>query len=120
VLKIIQPAIIAQAGERAEMVVRKEAVALGRLNERIPSCPSVVRLLDAGTTEYTGRGYTLKLPWLALESVHGGPEGTTLEDRVRRAVRETTFGAGVGSDREIPTKTSSFLRIYFLISFSTI
>lgn len=91
VLKIIQPAIIAQAGDRAEMVVRKEAVALGRINERVPSCPSVVRLLDAGTTEYNARGYSLRLPWLALEYVHGGPEGTTLEDRVARAVRDTGF-----------------------------
>jgi len=91
VLKVIQPSIIAQAGERAEMVVRKEAVALGRINERVPSCPSVVRLLDAGTTEYSGRGYLMKLPWLALEYVHGGPEGTTLEDRVRRSVRQTSY-----------------------------
>lgn len=91
VLKIIQPAIIAQAGDRAEMVVRKEAVALGRMNERVPSCPSVVRLLDAGTTEYNARGYSLRLPWLALEYVHGGPEGTTLEDRVARAVRDTGY-----------------------------
>jgi serine/threonine protein kinase len=91
VLKIIQPAIIAQAGARAEMVVRKEAVALGRINERVPSCPSVVRLLDAGTTEYTARGYSLRLPWLALEYVHGGPEGTTLEDRVSRALRDTGY-----------------------------
>jgi eukaryotic-like serine/threonine-protein kinase len=91
VLKIIQPAIIAQAGERAEMIVRKEAVALGRINERVPSCSSVVRLLDVGTTEYNARGYSLRLPWLALEYVHGGPEGTTLEDRVSRAVRDTSY-----------------------------
>jgi serine/threonine protein kinase len=91
VLKIIQPAIIAQAGERAEMIVRKEAVALGRINERVPSCPSVVRLLDAGTTEYNVRGYSLRLPWLALEYVHGGPEGTTLEQRVARALRDTSY-----------------------------
>ncbi len=91
VLKIIQPAIIAQAGDRAEMIVRKEAVALGRINERVPSCPSVVRLLDAGTTEYSGRGYAMKLPWLALEYVHGGPEGTTLEERVQRTVRDLGY-----------------------------
>jgi serine/threonine protein kinase len=92
VLKIIQPAIIAKAGDVAEMVVKKEAVALGRINERIPPCPSVVRLLDTGTLEYSGRGLKLRLPWLALEYVHGGPEGVTLEERVQRSVRDTGFG----------------------------
>jgi eukaryotic-like serine/threonine-protein kinase len=50
-----------------------------------------VRLLDAGTTEYNARGYSLRLPWLALEYVHGGPEGTTLEERVARAIRDTGY-----------------------------
>src|SRR5689334_3721246 len=91
VLKIIQPNIIARAGDVAEMVVRKEAVALGRINERVPPCPSVVRLLDTGSLEYAGRGFSLRLPWLALEYVHGGPEGVTLEDRVQRTVRDTSY-----------------------------
>jgi serine/threonine protein kinase len=91
VLKIIQPNIIARAGDVAEMVVRKEAVALGRINERVPPCPSVVRLLDTGSLDYVGRGFSLRLPWLALEYVHGGPEGVTLEDRVQNTVRETGY-----------------------------
>jgi serine/threonine protein kinase len=91
VLKIIQPTIIAQAGDRAQLIVQKEAVALGRINERVPPCPYVVRLLDTGSMEYTGRGKALKLPWLALEYVHGGPEGGTLSERVRRCVRDTGF-----------------------------
>jgi serine/threonine protein kinase len=91
VLKIIQPAIIAEAGDLAEMVVKKEAVALGRINERVPPCPAVVRLLDTGTLDYTGPGPALRLPWLALEYIHGGREGVTLEERVQRAVRETGY-----------------------------
>jgi serine/threonine protein kinase len=91
VLKIIQPAIIVKAGNLAEMVIKKESVALGRINERVPPCPSVVRLLDSGSLEYGGRGASMRLPWLALEYVHGGPEGVTLEDRVQHAVRETGY-----------------------------
>ncbi|HEV8551043.1 MAG TPA: serine/threonine-protein kinase [Polyangiaceae bacterium] len=91
VLKIIQPSIIARSGDLAEMVVKKEAVALGRINERVPPCPSVVRLLDTGTLDFPGRGLAIRLPWLALEYVHGGPEGVTLEERVQYSVRETGF-----------------------------
>jgi serine/threonine protein kinase len=91
VLKIIQPAIIAKSGDLAEMVVKKEAVALGRINERVPPCPAVVRLLDTGSLDYSGLGLSLRLPWLALEYVHGGSEGVTLEDRVQGTVRETGY-----------------------------
>lgn len=95
VVKVILPSVIAQAGETARMVVRKEAVALGRLNERVPPSPFVVRLLDIGELEYRGRGSALSLPWLAIEYVHGGAEGATLEERVERSLREagTAFSA---------------------------
>ena len=36
VVKVILPSVIAAGGDTARMVVRKEAVALGRLNERVP------------------------------------------------------------------------------------
>ncbi len=92
VLKVILPNIILQAGETARMIVKKEAVALGRLNERVPPCPFVVRLIDAGSIEYRGRpGQSISLPWLAIEYVHGGAEGATLEERVRRCVRVSGF-----------------------------
>jgi serine/threonine protein kinase len=91
VLKVILPSIILQAGETAQMVVRKEAVALGRLNERIPPCPFVVRLLDVGSIEYRGRGTPIQLPWLAIEYVHGGAEGATLDDRVQASIKSTGF-----------------------------
>ncbi len=99
VLKVIQPAIIAQAGDKALMVVQKEAVALGRINERIPPCPFVVRLLDTGSVDYPGRGPDLQLPWLALEYVHGGPDGATLEERVTKSIAET--GSAFSPERAI-------------------
>jgi len=97
VVKVILPSVIAQAGETARMVVQKEAVALGRLNERVPPSPFVVRLLDVGELEYKRHGATLQLPWLAIEYVHGGVEGATLEERVLGSVRTT--GAGFGPER---------------------
>ncbi len=90
VIKIIQPHIVKDSGERALTIITKEAVALGRLNERVPPTPFVVRLLDTGSLPFaSGRG--LELPWIALEYVHGGIEGATLLDRVRYSVRETGF-----------------------------
>jgi serine/threonine protein kinase len=91
VIKIIQPHIVKDSGERALTIIKKEAVALGRLNERVPPTPFVVRLLDTGMLPFQVLGKSLELPWIALEYVHGGVEGTTLQDRVRYSVRETGF-----------------------------
>jgi eukaryotic-like serine/threonine-protein kinase len=92
VVKVILPTVMQQAGDTARMVVQKEAVALGRLNERMPPCPFVVRLMDVGSLEYHARlGQSMSLPWLAIEYVHGGPQGTTLEERVRRSVEGAEF-----------------------------
>ena len=91
VIKIIQPHIVKDSNERALTIIKKEAVALGRLNERVPPTPFVVRLLDTGTLMFKPFGKGLELPWIALEYVHGGLEGTTLQDRVRYSVRETGF-----------------------------
>src|SRR5450432_1435293 len=71
-----------------ELVAAKEAVALGRLNERLPPTPFVVRLVDSGTVRLAGRSST---PWTAIEYVHGGVEGTSLEDRVTYSVHKTGF-----------------------------
>jgi eukaryotic-like serine/threonine-protein kinase len=84
-LKIINPDIIAVAGEEALLSFRKESVALGRLNEHTPPTPYVVRLLDTGLVATSFRTRKLELPWIALEHVHGGAEGTTLHDRVRHS-----------------------------------
>ncbi|HKY35226.1 MAG TPA: serine/threonine-protein kinase [Polyangiaceae bacterium] len=91
VIKIIQPHIVKDSGERALTIIKKEAVALGRLNERVPPTPFVVRLLDTGTLVFKPFGKAMDLPWIALEYVHGGVEGTTLQDRVAYSVRETGF-----------------------------
>jgi eukaryotic-like serine/threonine-protein kinase len=91
VIKIIQPHVVKDSGERALTIIKKEAVALGRLNERVPPTPFVVRLLDTGDVGFKPFGKALELPWIALEYVHGGVEGTTLQDRVRYSVRETGF-----------------------------
>lgn len=94
VVKVILPSVIAQAGETARMVVQKEAVALGRLNERVPPSPFVVRLIDVGELEFKRHGQSMQLPWLAIEYVHGGAEGATLEERVLASVRTTGFAFG--------------------------
>jgi serine/threonine protein kinase len=91
VIKIIQPHVVKDSGERALTIIKKEAVALGRLNERVPPTPFVVRLLDTGTLAFKPFGKAMELPWIALEYVHGGVEGATLQDRVVYSVRETGF-----------------------------
>lgn len=91
VVKLIQPHIVKDSGERALTIITKEAVALGRLNERVPPTPFVVRLLDTGSLPFAAFGKQLELPWIALEYVHGGLEGVTLADRVGYSVRETGF-----------------------------
>ncbi|EYF04829.1 serine/threonine-protein kinase [Chondromyces apiculatus] len=92
VVKVLRPWFVRKGGATAELIVTKEAVALGRLNEHVPPTPFVVRLLDAGT--YQGElttGEEVGLPWLALEYVHGGAEGTTLAERVGHSLRDTGF-----------------------------
>ncbi len=91
VVKIILPRIVAESGDTALTIVKKEAVALGRLNEQVPPTPFVVRLLETGQVEYEFFARRLFLPWIALEYVHGGVEGTTLEQRVEYSVRATRF-----------------------------
>jgi serine/threonine protein kinase len=91
VVKIILPRIVAESGDTALTIVKKEAVALGRLNEQIPPTPFVVRLLETGQVEYDFFARRIQLPWIALEYVHGGGEGTTLEQRVEYSVRATRF-----------------------------
>jgi eukaryotic-like serine/threonine-protein kinase len=92
VVKVISPRIVIESGDRALTIVKKEAVALGRLNERVPPTPFVVRLMDTGSIDFEIFGRHLRLPWIALEYVHGGAEGTTLEARVEYSVRATGYG----------------------------
>jgi eukaryotic-like serine/threonine-protein kinase len=89
VVKILRPWFVAQWGKTAELIVQKEAVALGRLNERTPPTPFVVRLIDTGAVSLRTRGVEVRVPWLVVEYVHGGIEGTTLSQRVVHAIRTT-------------------------------
>ena len=89
VIKLVRPVFgSGTAGaEAATLLVQKESVALGRLNERVPPTPFVVRFIDTGTTQL----YDRPTPWLALEYVHGGVEGTTLDDRVTYSIAQTGY-----------------------------
>lgn len=92
VVKILRPAFVRKLGPTAHLLIRKEAVALGRLNERIPPTPFVIRLIDTGLLEIESDGGRMELPWVAVEYVHGGGLGTTLAQRVRRSLRDSGFG----------------------------
>jgi serine/threonine protein kinase len=87
VMKVILPNVVRDGGDTALLVIRKEAVALGRLNERIPPSPYVVRLVDTGTIDWIEDEEPLVLPWLAVEFVDGGAEGTALDERVAYSMR---------------------------------
>ena len=89
VLKIMRPAVVTQSGEIVMRLFKKEVVALGRLNERVPPTPFVVRMLDTGTLRAVDDGLEIDLPWIAIEYVHGGVEGETLSKRVRYAMGHT-------------------------------
>jgi len=91
VIKIILPHLVAESDERALTIIKKEAVALGRLNERVPPTPFVVRLLDTGSVAFQSGQRLLDLPFIALEYVHGGLEGATLEERVDYSLQATGF-----------------------------
>ncbi len=92
VVKVVTPGIY---GDQVspELVAQKEAVALGRLNECVPTCPFVVRFVDTGSTLLFGHRPT---PWIAIEYVHGGVEGTTLDDRLMYSMHKTGFAFDSG------------------------
>ncbi|HYO94600.1 MAG TPA: serine/threonine-protein kinase [Polyangiaceae bacterium] len=87
VIKLVRPSLM-NSEVAPDLVVQKEAVALGRLNERVPPTPFVVRFVDTGTARLLD---DLPVPWLAIEYVHGGVEGTTLEDRVVYSMHKTDY-----------------------------
>ncbi len=88
VLKVISPAVVSNNQDAATLMVKKEAVALGRIGERVPPTPFVVKLIEAGfIPDVQGsRGKPLRVPWIAVEYVHGGLEGTTLTQRVCHSI----------------------------------
>ena len=91
VVKILRPAFVRKLGPTAHLLIRKEAVALGRLNERVPPTPFVIRLIDTGVLAVEKSGSRIELPWVCVEYVHGGGQGATLAQRVRRSLRDSGF-----------------------------
>ena len=51
VIKMARPEFVRSAAETALLTIRKESVALGRLNEKVPPTPFVVRFVESGETE---------------------------------------------------------------------
>lgn len=91
VIKVVRPALMRRSVEMATLTAHKEITALSRLNERVPPTPFVVRLLGHDEIHVEQGGLELRLPWLALEYVHGGAEGTTLEERIDFSVEQTGY-----------------------------
>lgn len=96
VVKVLRPRFVLRFGEAALLSIQKEAVALGRLNERVPPTPFVLRLIDVGSVHTVPGQRPLDIPWIAVEYVHGGAEGTTLADRITHSVRQTGCGFDLG------------------------
>ena len=86
VLKVLKPQLAFRQDQTALLAVAKEAVALGRLNDRAPTTPFVVRYIDSGNLRVEYGMTSLRLPWVAIEYVHGGSEGATLEERIHRSI----------------------------------
>ncbi len=101
VLKVFRPSLLLRAPDIAEVSRQKEEGAMKRLNERVPPSPFLVRLTDAGALHVGYKDKQLALPWIACEFVNGGPEGTTLTERITRSVEAT----GVGFDPERTLRT---------------
>jgi len=90
VIKVLRPTVVEAQGATAAASVKKEAVALGRINEHVPPSPFVIRFVDTGVVR-PERIASPPLPWIALEHVYGGDEGTTLDERVESSIRTTGF-----------------------------
>ncbi len=58
---------------------------LRRLMARRPPTDAVVAFFGQGDVKVELNGRVIELPWLALELVDGGPDGTSLAQRVARA-----------------------------------
>jgi len=115
VVKVTLPSFLRSAGAAAGLALRKEAVALGRLNAVVPANPFVVRYIDVGELLADSGQDRLELPWIAIEYVHGGAEGTTLVARVEHAL--ATTGAAFDprrAERAIECLTSGLGAIHSL------
>ncbi|HYP89143.1 MAG TPA: serine/threonine-protein kinase [Polyangiaceae bacterium] len=95
VVKLLRPRAVRELAGLAGTAINKEVAALRRLSERVPPTPFVVQFLDSGT--FRLENSPLDLPWVAVEYIHGGLDGTTLRSRVERSISRT--GAAFGLNR---------------------
>ncbi len=115
VVKVTLPSFLRSAGAAAGLALRKEAVALGRLNAVVPPNPYVVRYIDVGELSVDTGHTRTELPWIAIEYVQGGAEGTTLVSRVEHSI--ATTGAAFDprrAERAIQCLTSGLGAIHSL------
>ena len=89
VVKLLRPRAVRELSGHAGTAINKEVAALKRLSERVPPTPFVVQFLDAGMFRLAES--SLDLPWIAVEYIHGGLEGTTLRARVQGSVARSGF-----------------------------
>jgi serine/threonine protein kinase len=87
-VKIVKPAVVddlAQEGIDARGLADREATVLGRLTARQPPTDVIVGFFGRGDVLVDLNGRVIELPFLALELVDGGPDGSSLAQRVARA-----------------------------------
>jgi serine/threonine protein kinase len=102
VVKVLRPSLALAWPEGVRVLSRDQAKVMAILNDRVPPSPHVVRLLEAGElARDLSRGVDVNVPWLALELVDGGANGTSLFDRVRHAV--TSSGASLAPSTVLAT-----------------
>ncbi len=97
VIKLLRPRAVRELAGLAATAVGKEVAALQRLNHALNPTPFVVRFLDTGTLRIGE--HALELPWIAVEHVEGGPEGTTLRARVAGCLAQTGSAFGLARAR---------------------
>ncbi|MCC6647509.1 MAG: serine/threonine protein kinase [Polyangiaceae bacterium] len=89
VVKVTNPTLVLGNPTEAQTAMRKEAVSLQRLSRRRAGTPHVVGFRGTGEAPIAFGRREVTVPWIALEYVHGGPEGVTLRQRVEHALAAT-------------------------------
>jgi serine/threonine-protein kinase len=101
VAKVIAPQLAPAQWAAFVKASRREALALRRLSDRRPPSPYIVRFFDEGEVEVAVKQKVstnsitddvIPIRYLILEYVDGGAFGTTLHDRIHRALKETGKG----------------------------
>ena len=91
-VKFLKPSVIhelEQEGRAPSLLAEREATALGRIMEHTPPTEFVLGFYGLGEAAVDIGGRVRMVPWLALEYVDGGPDGTALTDRIARATEGT-------------------------------